>query len=92
MDDNFQNTKCTCFCGRANEIDTSQGNSDHVKGKYPTLKSVLGESFGYELTLAKHMILEACLNPRMKLGDKSKLNITDKTIQVLAIAIAKFGD
>lgn len=74
------------------ETDTSKGSSEHVKSKKLTLKSILGEALGYGPTLAEHMILEACLNPHMKLGDESKLNITDEAIQVLAAAIVKFED
>lgn len=69
----------------------SQGNGDMVRRKQLTFKSVLGGAFKYEATLISTWF-EACLNTHVKPGDKSKLNIIDKIILVLAIAIAKFED
>lgn len=59
-------------------------NDGSKSGKKSTLKAILGESMGYGPALCEHIILDAGLQPNMKVEARNDI------LQALAAAFAKF--
>lgn len=70
--------------------DPNKSSTDGSRAKQATLKAFLGEALGYGPQLSEHIILDAGLLPNTKVGLDFKLE--DGTLQVLALAVAKFED
>lgn len=59
-------------------------NDGSKSGKKATLKAILGESLGYGPAICEHIILDAGLQPNMK------VEACNDTLQALAVAFANF--
>ncbi|XP_057853407.2 uncharacterized protein LOC131063572 [Cryptomeria japonica] len=67
-------------------------NDSSRGGKKITLKTVLGDNLGYGPALSEHIILDAGLQPNMKIDSSILENFNNDRLQDLAAAVARFED
>ncbi|CAM6100258.1 unnamed protein product [Calypogeia fissa] len=79
--------------GSKGSAQETEGSGNKEAGGRATLKGILGEGLGYGPILIEHIILDAALQPNMKIaGDGTSAKIAADDFKALAAAVKRFED